>query len=65
MRGWFDNDGKTAETKSNYGQRSSDKYDITIVMVMMTSLLQAEDIVVMNRSNKGAQSWRGEQTALI
>ena len=40
--GWFDNDGKTAETVSISGQRMSDEYDITVVMVMMTSLLQEE-----------------------
>ena len=42
LRGWFDNDGKSAETKSISGQRSSGEYDITVVMVMMTSLLQGE-----------------------
>ena len=42
LRGWFDNDGKTAETVSISGQRMSGEYDITVVMVMMTSLLQEE-----------------------
>ena len=40
LRGWFDNDGKTAETVSISGQRMGGEYDITVVMVMMTSLLQ-------------------------
>ena len=38
LRGWFDNDGKTAETKSISGQRMGGECDITVVMVM-TSLL--------------------------
>lgn len=43
LRGWFDNDGRTADTISISGQRMSGKYDIIIVvMVMMTSLLQEE-----------------------
>ena len=42
LRGWFDNDGKTAETVSISGQRMSGEYDITVVMVMITSMLQEE-----------------------
>ena len=43
LRGWFDNDGKTADTVSISGQRmSGEQYDIIVVMVMMTSLLQEE-----------------------
>ena len=42
LRGWFDNDGKTAETTSISGQRSSGEYGITVVMVMITLLLQEE-----------------------
>ena len=38
--GWFDNDGKTAETVSISGQRTFGEYDITVVMVMMASLIQ-------------------------
>ena len=42
LRGWFDNDGRTAEIVSISGQRSSGEYNITVAMVMMTSLLQEE-----------------------
>lgn len=40
LRGWFDNDGKTADTVSISGQRTSGEHDITIVMVMMRLLIQ-------------------------
>ena len=39
LRGWFDNDGKTAETVSISGQRTSGECDIIVIMVIMTSLL--------------------------
>ena len=42
MHGWFDNDGKTAKTISISGQNTSGQYDITVVMVMMTSGLISE-----------------------
>lgn len=43
LRGWFDNDGKTADTVSISGQRmSGEQHDIIVVMAMMTSLLQEE-----------------------
>ena len=38
LRGWFDNDGKTAQTTSISGQRMSGEYDIIIVMVMVPLL---------------------------
>ena len=40
---YFDNDSKTAETVSISCQcMSGEEYDITVVMVMMTSLLQEQ-----------------------
>ena len=40
LRGWFDNDGKTADTVSISGQRmSGEQYDITVVIVMTTTSL--------------------------
>ena len=38
LRGWFDNDGKMAETVSISGQRMSGECDITVAMVMVRSL---------------------------
>ena len=38
LRGWFDNDGKMAETISISGQRMSGECDITVTMVMILLL---------------------------
>lgn len=38
LRGWFDNDGKTAQTTSISGQRMSGEYDIIVVMVIVPLL---------------------------
>jgi len=42
LRGWFDSNGRTAQTVSISGQRTSGEHDIIIVIMVMMISLQEE-----------------------